>query len=103
VCVLHVVLLAFLFVDDSGDNQAMVCGCNEGLPPQATERFIFLFLVLFVQMRSAGHVTAFVFTTALRTCKYIPFSLEWNMSLQCMNWSLTFSTSKSYLSSVCTC
>jgi hypothetical protein len=31
---------------------------------------------MFVQMRSAGHVTAFVFTTALRTCKYIPFSLE---------------------------
>jgi hypothetical protein len=33
-------------------------------------------LVLFVQMRSAGHVTAFVLSTASRTCEYIPFSLE---------------------------
>jgi hypothetical protein len=31
---------------------------------------------MFVQMRSVGHVTTFVLTTASRTCAYIPFSLE---------------------------
>jgi hypothetical protein len=49
--------------------QWAVCGCKESLPPpQSTNPFIFLFLVLFVQMRSAGHVTAFVLTTAFFLC-----------------------------------
>jgi hypothetical protein len=32
---------------------------------------------MFIQMRSAGHVTAFVRTTASRICEYIPFFLEY--------------------------